>query len=207
MYVLGERTKGNSQDVLAFRILPDWMWLLSWGGGLCSYMWVGGTIRWGSYRHLPALLSHCWSLWHPVLTVLASAENWESYWGSGVLWKWDSEETLWFPGREDASSYPTGTTAEDCTLVLRGGSLKHVPSWGKMLLVHRLKSIQRLSLEELPKNRYPLDLFWVTESGSVVMFSNRGKGIAFMLFRHDLIYVTAYSPGRRYRGQVFPFQA
>lgn len=51
-------------------------------GVLCGFMWVDGTIRWGSYRHPSALLSHCSSLWHLVFTVLASVENRESYRGS-----------------------------------------------------------------------------------------------------------------------------
>lgn len=76
----GQRAR-ISQDVLAFRILQDRIWLLSWQGGLCSYMWVGSTIRRGSYR-LQALLSHYFSLWHLIFTVLASVENGELYLGS-----------------------------------------------------------------------------------------------------------------------------
>lgn len=51
------------------------------GRGLWSCMWVdaGG---WGSYRHPFALLSHCWSLWCILFTVLASVENRGSYHGS-----------------------------------------------------------------------------------------------------------------------------
>lgn len=170
---------------------------------------VSGIIRRGSYRHPSALLSHYWSLWHLVFTVLASVENGELYLGSQCAQWLYRNGTQRRPCESQSRKMPWATQEElSCRLcpMLQGGESQTCPPWGKdaLLLVHRLQSIRRPSLEECPKNRYLLALFWVTEPGSLILFSNSGRGIAFMLFKHHLIYVTVLGEG--IRGRCCPFK-
>lgn len=172
-------------------------------------MWVGSTIRRGSYRHPSALLSHYCSLWHLVFTVLASVENGELYLGSQCAqWPYGNG-TQRRPCESQRRKMPSATQEElswGLCPMLQGGESQTCPPWGKdaLLLVHRLQSIRRPSLEEFPKNRYLPALFWVTKPGSLMLFSNRDRGIAFTLFKHHLIYVTVLGEG--IRGRCSPFK-
>lgn len=115
-----------------------------------------------------------------------------------------SEETPWVPEQKDALSYPTGTTAETCALCYKEGVSNMPPGCKEALfLFHRLQSMRRPSLEEFPKNRYILS-FWVTGPGSLIVFSNRVRSIAFMPFKHQLTSVTVL--GESTRGRCSPFK-
>lgn len=126
-----------SQDVLTFRTSQDMMCLFSWGGGLCIYVWVGGIIRWRTYQHHFALLSHRWSLWHLVFTVLASVENWELYLGSQCCYWPCGNGTPRKPCESQIRKmlwvYRTITTTEACALCYKGGVSK-MPCTGQECL-------------------------------------------------------------------------
>lgn len=123
MCIFGREDKGP-ESVRIFRLLG----FCRTGCGCChgqggsSAIWVGCTIGQGSYRHPSAMLSHCWSLWYLVFTILASAESWESYLGSQCAQWLCGNGTQRRPCEQaDVLSYPTGTTAEACALYYKGG--------------------------------------------------------------------------------------
>lgn len=141
-------------------------------------------------------------------------KTWKSYLGFQCA-QWicgnggHSEETPWVPEQKDALSYSTGATAETCAMCYKGGKSQTCPQGARM----PCSCFRGCSPWGDPAWRnFPrtgtycliLSLFWVTEPGSLILFSNRGRQIAFMPFKHQLISVTVL--GESTRGRCSPFK-